>query len=295
MSTSRAAVAIGSFDGVHRGHQAVLAALGGHAREEGLVPWVVTFEPLPREYFAGPAAPSRIQGLRDKVVVLRATGVPNVRCLRFNAQLAAESAEHFVQRVLVDDLHAARVVVGEDFRFGHGRRGDVALLSALGGQAGFDIDAAPTVMAAGERISSTRIRALLAGAQLDEAAVLLGRPYRVSGRVRRGEARGREIGFPTANLVPTKRLALADGVYAVEVKRASGERYAGAAHWGRRAWLGGGEHRLEVHILDFAGDLYGQLLHVDFIRFVRADSAFDSLDAMREQIEQDIGLIRGGL
>ncbi len=295
MAASRAAVAIGSFDGVHRGHQAVVAALLNHARAEGLAPWVVTFEPLPKEYFAGSAAPLRIQGLRDRVVALRAAGVPNVRCLRFNGQLAAESAEDFVQRVLVDDLSAARVVVGEDFRFGHGRKGDVAMLAQLGKQAGFATDVAPTELSGGERISSTRIRDLLASAQLDEAAALMGRPYSVSGRVRRGDARGREIGYPTANLVPVRALALAEGVYAVEATCESGKRHAGAAHWGRRSWLGGGEHRLEVHILDFAGDLYGQLLQVEFKRFVRADRAFESLDAMREQIEQDIGLIRGGL
>lgn len=279
----RSVVAIGAFDGVHRGHQKVLDELKSTAATLDAQPVVVTFEPLPREFLMGADAPARVQPLRDRVLALRACGIDQVCCLRFTSALQHESAAGFVQRVLQGQLNAQAVVAGADFRFGHRRAGDAALLRS----AGIEFVEVGSVEHEGDRVSSTRVRAALATADLELAAALLGRPYAVSGRVRRGDARGRELGFPTANLVPSRSLALADGVYAVRVGG-----HAGAAHWGTRAWMGGTERRLEVHLLDYSGDLYGQRLTVRFERFIRADSSFAHLDAMKTRIALDIDAVR---
>ncbi|MFN2301850.1 MAG: bifunctional riboflavin kinase/FAD synthetase [Gammaproteobacteria bacterium] len=279
------AVTIGVFDGVHRGHQAVLAQLCQQARLLAVEPTVVTFEPLPREYFDVDAAPPRLQSLRDKVAALSAYGVTRVLCLRFDASLADLDARAFVEKVLVSGLAARSVVIGDDFRFGRDRGGDFALLKLLGREHGFGTTAAPTA-SDGERISSTRIRAALAAGRPEEAAELIGRPYSVSGRVRRGDALGRRLGFPTANLVPSHDLALAHGVYAVDVRRADGKRHRGAAHWGTRG-------RLEVHLLDFDADLYGERLVIGIRRFIRPDAKFDTLDALQAQIARDVQEING--
>lgn len=278
------AVAIGNFDGVHRGHQAVLARLCEQAQTLSAVPTVVSFEPLPHEYFLGADAPPRLLTLRDKAAALGSFGIECVVCLRFDAALAALEPHAFVGRVLVDGLRAKAVVVGDDFRFGHRRRGDFGLLSSLGEEFGFATLSTATAVGGGERISSTRIRESLAAGDLDGAADLLGRRYAVSGRVRRGEALGRRLGFPTANIMPRRRLALADGVYAVTVRRRDGGRHAGAAYWGRG--------RLEVHLLDFDADLYGECLNVEFDRFVRADEKIEKLDDLKSRIRQDVEAIR---
>lgn len=280
---SGAAVAIGAFDGVHRGHQRVLDALKTTAKERGLSAVVITFEPLPREFLMGDAAPGRVQPLRDRVAALRAAGIDRICCLRFNHALQHEPAEGFVQRLLQGRLQAQVVVAGADFHFGHRRAGDAALLRA----SGLDFVAVPQLDVDGERVSSTRLRAALAAADLEQVAAMLGRPYAVSGRVRRGDARGRQLGFPTANLVPARPLALADGVYAVRV----GDHF-GAAHSGTRAWLGGTERRLEVHLLDFSGDLYGQHLTVQFEQFIRADREFGSLDELQACMAVDMDAVR---
>lgn len=279
------AVTIGNFDGVHRGHQVVLAQLCRQARLLAVEPTVVTFEPLPREYFDRAAAPPRLQSLRDKVAALAAYGVTRVLCLRFDASLAELDARAFVETVLVGGLGARSVVIGDDFRFGRDRGGDIGLLQSLGREHGFGATAAATATD-GERISSTRIRALLAAGKPEEAAELIGRPYSVSGRVVRGDALGRRLGFPTANLVPRHRLALAHGVYAVDVLRADGTRHRGAAHWGTRG-------RLEVHLLDFDADLYAERLVIGIRRFVRPDAKFDTLDALQAQIARDVQEIDG--
>jgi riboflavin kinase / FMN adenylyltransferase len=281
-------VAIGSFDGVHRGHQAVI----GTAQHDDLKPVVLTFEPLPREYLDPASAPARLQSLRDRVETIRALGVEQVRVLRFNAALSREPAEAFVERVLVAKLGARRVSVGEGFRFGYRRGGDVDLLGRIGAQRGFEVNAVKTLCEGGERISSTRIRAALAEGDLASAAGLLGRPYAMAGRVVPGDRRGHSLGFPTANLVPRRGLPLADGVYAVTVKLADGTACTGAAHWGTRAWLGGTERRLEVHLLDFDGDLYVQRIGVEFRDYIRADRDFDGIEAMQRQIEVDIRAVR---
>lgn len=282
-SSRDSVVAIGAFDGVHLGHQHVLGQLKSVAAAVAAQAVVVTFEPLPREYLSGDAAPLRVQPLRDRVTALRGAGAARVCCLRFNAALQHEEAEQFVQRLLKERLRARAVVAGADFRFGHRRAGNTALLRSHG----IEFVEVARRDQGGERVSSTRVRAALAAGDLDLARTLLGRPYAISGRVRRGEARGRELGYPTANLVPARPLALADGVYAVRV----GD-HVGAAHWGTRAWLGGTERRLEVHLLDYSGDLYGQLLTVRLERFIRADSEFESLEAMKARMALDMDAVR---
>lgn len=285
-AVSRSAVAIGNFDGIHRGHQAIIDRVVRSAGEFSAEPVVVTFEPLPREHFLGPAAPPRLTDLRAKAGVLADLGVTTMLCARFDAAFAALTPEAFVERVLVGALGAKAVVVGADFRFGHRRAGDVTVLARLGERHGFRVIEPPVVADEAGRISSTRVRAALGAGDLDAAAALLGRPYTVSGRVRYGDALGRKLGFRTANLVPKHPLALADGVYAVRVWRTDGSVHVGAAHWGRK-------RRLEVHLLDYEGDLYGERLFVEFERYLRPDRDFEDQEGLRKQMAVDVDEVRG--
>ena len=285
MSESTAsAVTIGSFDGVHRGHQSVIARLRERAAALDVEPVVVTFEPLPREFLLGDDAPPRIQTVDDRFVALAAAGIRNVACMDFDETLAEMDARGFVEGVLVKWLHARAVVVGDDFRFGHQRSGDIELLQALGDEHGFTVSSAPTLDLAGERVSSTRIRAALGEGEVATASALLGRPYAVSGTVTRGNALGRKLGFPTANLIPGVRLALAEGSYAARV------RIGDAAEWRPAAayWSDG---TLEAHLLDFSGDLYGARIEVRFERFVRAHAKIADLQRLRDVIAADVETI----
>ena len=279
------AVTIGAFDGVHRGHQAVIERLRAVAAAQDAEPVVVTFDPLPREFLLGDDAPPRIQTLDDRMTALAALGIRQTACIDFDDALAAMDATSFVERVLVEWLGARAVVVGDDFRFGNQRAGDFTLLRTLGERHGFVVEAAPTCADGGERISSSRIRALLADGDVGGAAALLGRPYAVSGEVTHGAALGRKLGFPTANLVPGVRLALAEGSYAARVRVGDGPWRRAAAYWGHA--------RVEAHLLDFVGNLYGQRLTVEFERFVRAHEKIDDLAVLRERIASDIEESRG--
>lgn len=283
-----AAVAIGAFDGVHRGHAAVIGEAVTAGGETGATPTVATFEPLPREHFLGAGAPPRLTGFRDRVMAFAGLGVEQVCRLRFDSRFAALAAAEFVERVLVESLRASVVVVGEGFRFGHERAGDVATLEDLGARHGFRVRAVATLEDADGRVSSTRIRTALGIGDVAAANSMLGRRYSVSGLVRYGDGRGRGLGFPTANLVPARPLALADGVYATTVTCPGGAIYKGAAHWGPRTMLGGTERRLEVHLLDFDGDLYGRRVCVEFVRFVRKDRAFEGVEGLKRQMEADV-------
>ena len=278
------ALTIGAFDGVHLGHRAVLDLLRAEAGQRGLEPMVVTFEPLPREFLCGDDAPPRIQTVEDRMAALNDAGVERVACLAFDDDLAGMSAREFVTDLLVGSFGAKAIVVGDDFRFGHERTGDVALLHELGMNHGFSVVSAATHAQGGERVSSTRIRAALAAGDLDEVARLLGRAYTVSGLVEHGDALGRKLGFPTANIVPGVRLALADGSYAAEV-RVGDDRHRAAAY------SHGG--RVEAHLLDFDGELYGQRIEVRFERFVRAHAKIDDFERLRAVIAADVEIIRG--
>ncbi|HKJ22034.1 MAG TPA: bifunctional riboflavin kinase/FAD synthetase [Gammaproteobacteria bacterium] len=279
---------IGNFDGVHLGHQAVLGELAEKAAQLRLPTTAIVFEPQPQEYFAGDRAPARLMRLREKLQAFQRLAVDRVLCLFFNESLAAMPAEDFIRRVLIDGLDVRYLAVGSDFRFGHRRTGDIEALARAGDQCGFQVAAMHTVSIDGARVSSTRIRQALAAGDLAAAEKLLGRPYRMSGRVVHGDKRGRVLGVPTANIYLHRRNSPVHGVYAVEVFGVPDEPRPGAANVGTRPTVGGTRTLLEVHILDFDGSLYGQHVRVDFLHKIRDEERFASLEILKEYIQRDI-------
>lgn len=282
---------IGNFDGVHVGHRAVLDRLGAAAARFRLPATVVTFEPHPREYFTPDSAPARITGLRDKVWLLAELGVARVLCLPFGPKLAAMEAEAFIDELLVNRLGVRYLLVGDDFRFGRGRRGDHAMLETAGARHGFELARIPTVDLDGERVSSTRVRSALSSGELEAAARLLGRPYRVCGRVVRGDALGRPLGWPTANIRIGRGRPSVAGIYVTEV-HGLGKPWPAAASVGTRPTVNGHDTRVEVHLLDFEGELYGRHLEVAFLAHLRPEARFDSLEALSAQIGRDVDRTR---
>ncbi|SDH66569.1 bifunctional riboflavin kinase/FAD synthetase [Pseudomonas panipatensis] len=283
---------IGNFDGVHLGHQAILGRLRERALELGVPSCVVIFEPQPREFFAPDAAPVRLTRLREKLELLRAQGVDFVLCLTFNRRLRELSAAEFVRQVLVEGLAVLHLEVGDDFRFGCDRSGDFAFLVRASEAQHFTVEAATTVEVDGMRVSSSRIRKVLADGDLAMAERLLGRPYRLSGRVLHGQKLGRQLGSPTANIQLKRRKAPLNGVYLVSTLVA-GQRYNGVANIGTRPSVNGdGRPHLEVHLLDFAGDLYGRHLDVTFHQKLRDEQRFASLEALKAAILADIAAAR---
>ena len=284
---------IGNYDGVHRGHQAVLTSLVEEGRLRKLPVVVVVFEPTPAEFFAAEKAPSRLNRLVDKLPVLALCGVDYVVCLRFNEALAQTEPEAFAQKLLADSLGVKHLVIGDDFRFGKDRSGDYALLEKVGAASGFTVASHPTVAMADERISSTRIRELLTAGECGQAAALLGQPFRVSGRVAHGDKLGRQLSFPTAN-IPLRRVrSPVNGVFVVTVEGLveNGVRlepHRAIANVGHRPTVNGIGDRLEVHLLDFSGDLYGQRLTVSFLAKLREEQKFESVDALKAQISADV-------
>ncbi|MCX8099946.1 MAG: bifunctional riboflavin kinase/FAD synthetase [Geminicoccaceae bacterium] len=286
-----AAVAIGNFDGVHLGHRAVLQAAQRAARALGAGWGVVTFEPHPREVLSPEQAPPRLTPFRRKAGLLRALGVELLVVLPFDRALAARSPEAFVGEILLERLGVRAIATGTDFRFGHRRAGDVALLAALGRSRGIAVEAVAPVELGGERCSSSAIRAHLERGRVAEAARLLGRPHTIDGRVRPGARRGRQLGFPTANLeLPPRLAAPADGVYAVLVRLAgepAGRGHPGIANLGWRPTFDGTRRLLEVHLLDGRFELYGKKLEVDFLERLREERRFDGPEALARQIAID--------
>lgn len=286
------AATIGNFDGVHLGHQAVLGQLSERAAELNLPGVVIIFEPQPQEFFSPATAPPRLTRLREKLEALRRYAVERVLVLRFDARLAALTADQFIQRVLVEGLDVRYLVVGDDFRFGQGRAGDFRLLQETGARAGFQVVNMHTFAIGGARVSSTRVRTALAQGDLEAAEALLGRPYRISGRVAAGEQRGRTIGFPTANIHLHRHQAPLQGVYAVELFGLEQEPLSGVANLGRRPTVGGTRLQLEVHLFDFDRQIYGRNVHVNFLRRIRDERTFESFDALRRQIDADAAQAR---
>lgn len=286
------AVAIGNFDGLHLGHQAILDALRNGSREEGLPAAVLTFEPHPREYFAPQAAPARLMRLRDKAEALAALGIDELRVLRFGAALSHWDGATFIERVLLRAMGAKRVVIGEGFRFGRERGGDVSLLRDAGAAHGFRVDEVPPFAVGGLPASSSRVREALAAGRLEQARALLGRDYRISGRVVPGARLGRRLGFPTANIRLHRRKSPVAGIFAVRVSGLAFERRPAVASVGTRPAVGGTEWLLEVHLFDFDRDLYRQRLDVDFVARLRDEVAYDNLDAMTEQMHRDAARAR---
>ncbi|MCP4009509.1 MAG: bifunctional riboflavin kinase/FAD synthetase [Proteobacteria bacterium] len=279
-------VTIGNFDGVHIGHQAMLKAAREHADRLQLPLVVLSFDPHPEAYFSPETAPARLSSLGERVVMLQKLGV-NIACiLPFDADLAAIEHEEFVRRVLYDQLNARCVIIGDDFHYGAGRRGNGASLSQAANKMGFEVFQLGSVMEQGSRVSSTRIRHLLQASQLDEAAHFLGRRYQMMGRVTHGDARGRTWGFPTLNLPMRHRRAL-KGVFAVRVSGLDKE-YTGVANLGTRPTVGGGKTLLEVHLFDYTGDAYGERVCVDFYAQIRQEQKFASFELLKAQIGRDI-------
>lgn len=285
-------IAIGNFDGVHLGHQAVIGQAKEIARGLGAPVVVLTFEPHPRSLFQPDAAPFRLTSLRAKAHLMESLGVDGMVVLHFDRALATMEAEDFVARILVHDLGARHVVVGEDFAFGRGRKGNVALLKDMAAAGGFAVSPAVQVRdGKGAVISSNTIRAFLKNGDPVAAATLLGRPWEVDGRVVRGDARGHDLGFPTANVRMEGLLLPCPGVYAVRAGIDAGaetEWFDGAANFGTRPQFQGDEPRLEVFLIDFSGDLYGRTLRVAFVSYLRPEAAFDSVAALVEQMKCDV-------
>ncbi|CAK9887479.1 MULTISPECIES: bifunctional riboflavin kinase/FAD synthetase [Pseudomonas] len=283
---------IGNFDGVHRGHQAILARLRERAHELGVPSCVVIFEPQPREYFAPDTAPARLARLRDKVALLAAEGVDRVLCLAFNQRLSKLSAAEFVDTILVDGLGVKHLEVGDDFRFGCDRVGDFDFLEQAGILQGFTVEEAQTVELDGLRVSSTQVRDALANADFALAKHLLGRPFRICGRVLHGQKLARQLGTPTANIQLKRHRVPFTGVYLVSVD-VDGKNWPGVANIGVRPTVSGdGKAHLEVHLLDFAGDLYGRRLTVEFHHKLREEQRFASLEALKSAIDADIAAAR---
>jgi len=286
-----AVVAIGNFDGVHLGHRAVIQTAGEIARRTNRPLAVLTFEPHPRSFFQPDQPPFRLTPYRVKARHIAALGVDFLFVLRFDAGFSRQSADDFVDRLLVDDLGISHVVVGEDFRFGRDRVGDAAFLCVRGEALGFGATAvAPVAGPTGETYSSSRIRACLRAGDARGAARSLGRFWEVEGRVEAGDRRGRTLGFPTANLRLPDQLVPATGVYAVRVGVMDGARIAwhdGVANFGNRPTVDDRGLLLEVHLFDFDGDLYDRHMCVAFIDYVRAERKFDGLDALAAQIAAD--------
>ena len=272
-------MAIGNFDGMHLGHQALLEANIGAASSLDKVPAILTFEPHPREFFTPHNAPARLTTLREKLELFKAAGIQKVFICAFNKRFAAISADDFL-KILREQLNANTVLVGNDFKFGAKRLGDVSSFKA----AGFDLIALPQVDLDGSRVSSTRVRDALAAGDLALATQLLGRHYSISGKVVHGAKRGRELGFPTANIHMRHERPALTGVYAVKL-----DSLNAVANLGVRPTIAGvPKLLLETHVIDFNGDLYGQHVHVEFLYKIREEQKFNSLDALKAQISQDI-------
>ncbi len=277
-------LAIGNFDGMHLGHQALLSRVIEVANAKNIMPAVMTFEPHPREFFTPLNAPERLSNLREKLERFEAIGVKKVYVCAFNKEFAAITAQDFMQTILREKLNVSSILVGEDFKFGAKRAGTVADFKVNG----FDLISLPQISFEGERVSSTRVRSALANGDLNLTNQLLGRNYSISGKVVHGAARGRQLGFPTANIHMRHERPALTGVYAVKL-----DGLNGVANLGVRPTIAGvPKLLLEVHVLDFNGNLYGKHVHVEFMQKIREEQKFASLDALKAQIAADIVVAR---
>jgi riboflavin kinase/FMN adenylyltransferase len=284
------AVTIGNFDGLHAGHRAMLARLQQVAHARKLPTCVLSFEPHPREFFSPAVAPARLSSLREKAGELDQFGIDQLHVFRFNRAFAALTATEFIQRVLVETLHAQYVLVGDDFRYGAKRVGDFALLATSGQALGFDAEALPTVQQNGQRVSSTVVRNALAAGDLEHAARLLGRPYSICGRVVHGDKLGRDLGFPTANIQLKHNHPPLWGIFAVTVSGINGQVLPGVASLGARPTVKntGAAPVLEVHLFDFDTDIYGHRVRVDFLHKLRDEAKYPDLASLIAQIGRDV-------
>jgi riboflavin kinase/FMN adenylyltransferase len=277
---------IGNFDGVHLGHQQVIKALVNKAKALNCVAAVLVFEPQPQELFSPKTAPARLCRLRDKYNLLAKLGVQRLICVNFTAKFAGQTAEHFIENLLVNKLGIKHLIVGDDFHFGKNRVGNFEMLSQAGKTYGFDVSDTASYKMADCRISSTAIRQALEHDHLTDAEQMLGREYSIIGRVFHGDKRGRQLGFPTANVLLKRRVSPLSGVFAVMVNTNSGQ-FKGVANIGARPTVNGIRQQLEVHLFDFDESLYGQCIEVIVKKKLRPVKRFENLNLLTEQIKQD--------
>lgn len=286
------ALTIGNFDGLHRGHEALLMRCRDHARERDIAMAVMTFEPLSREYFGGPDAPGRLQSAGERIAQIGRFHPDLLWMPRFGPRLAQTSPEDFIDRFLVEVLGVNVVVLGDDFRFGHRASGNLSLLREHGADKGFEVDTVSEVAAFGVRVSSTAVRAALSDSDFAQAERLLGRPYDICSRVVHGQRLGRKLGYPTANLLLKRRKPPLSGIFAVRVNGAGLSNRAAVASLGTRPTVGGGPMVLEVHVFDYDGDLYGQRLHVRFVEKLRDEEHFPDLPSLTAKMHEDAARAR---
>jgi riboflavin kinase/FMN adenylyltransferase len=286
------AATIGNFDGVHLGHQALLAAVKKQAHARGLPSVVITFEPQPLEFFGKNPTLPRLMRWREKFLALAGCGIDRVMLLRFNDQLANLSAEEFVGKILQRGLQVAHLTIGDDFHFGKGRRGDFNLLKTMGTSSGFSVESIPTVLVDNERVSSTRVRKALANDDHALVKKLLGRAYTMRGRVVHGDKLGRVLGYPTANIFLHRQATPIHGVYIVRLHGLAAQALPGVANIGNRPTVNGTRDLLEVHLLDFNQDIYGKAVCVEFCEKIRAEERYDTLDLLKAQMTKDASIAR---
>ncbi|MEP6880926.1 MAG: bifunctional riboflavin kinase/FAD synthetase [Dokdonella sp.] len=280
-------VCIGAFDGVHCGHRALLQRVRERADALGVAAVAISFEPIPREFFARSTPVPRLDNVRGKIRQIRASSMDALHLMRFNAELAAMPAEAFVEQILIGRWKAREVWVGADFRFGHARKGDVELLREMGEAHGFRAEVFSEFTLGGERVRSSAIRELLADGDFVSAGHLLGRPFKIGGHVVHGQKLGRTLGYPTANIRLGRRTSPIKGIFAVHVHGVAEYALPGVASLGIRPTVNGIEPLLEAHLFDFDGDLYGRRIDVEFVAKLRDEEKFSTLEAMVEQIDID--------
>jgi riboflavin kinase / FMN adenylyltransferase len=283
-------LSIGNFDGFHQGHQALIQALHRQAKQLNLPSCVIIFEPHPQEFFLREKAPARLMRLREKLKIFQDLLIDRVLCLCFNQRLASMSAESFVEEVLVQQLGVRVLIVGDDFRFGKGRQGDFTCLKKLGERYQFAVYATPTLLFAGERIGSSRVRNALKEGDFALANALLTRPFTLSGRVMHGDQRGRLLGFPTANIALHRLVLPLKGVFIVRAYGLGKKPLIGVANCGKRPTVNGLKDLLEIHFLNFDSTIYGAKLEVEFIKKIREEKKFISLQALQKQIAEDVAI-----
>ncbi len=285
-------VTIGAYDGLHLGHRELLDRVLEEAAARKLPSVVMSFEPTPKEFFSRGEPPARLMRLREKAFAFKSLGIDLFFCLRFGEAMRDISAADFIRRYLVHGLNVQHLVIGDDFRFARNREGDVETLERAGHALDYSVEHVGSVVVDDERVSSTAVRNALKDGDDDRAARYLGRPYRMSGRVIKGEQLGRTLGYPTANVDVRRTKSPVLGIYAVRVSGVSDEPIDGVASVGTRPTFGAGKTLLEAHLFDFDGDLYGKLIHVDFIARLRTEEHFDSADALVEQMHVDAAQAR---
>lgn len=286
------AATVGNYDGVHLGHQKVLARVKQQSAAMGLPTLVIVFEPQPMEYFLGVCANARLTTLREKLEVFHSYGIDTVLCIRFNAEFASFSAKRFIQEILLDKLNVKYLAVGDDFSFGRNRVGGFEILQEHAKHSDFQVERVSTLQRDGTKVSSTHVRQALAVGDFGLAHELLGRPYSMSGRVAHGNRLGHQIGYPTANIYLHHRVLPFTGVYIAKVTGIEKKPKLGIANIGTRPTVDGKHNVLEVHLLDFDEDIYGVRICVEFLRKIREEIKFASVELLKQQIEKDVARVR---